>query len=915
MLRYRRYRIFVAFAVISLLALFRFGSSSTSWRDDASKHQQPKSHKAASSWRPRPQLAHETKKLRIEVPAAKVTQTPKKPPPILPVSQPSDDPATPDPTRADIPLATDAPAELFETSSTSTERPHWSKQSELFPVPSTKLIRLPTGRPIPIAKIQHEFKPESAADRAERLKKLGIIKDCFKRSWDGYVDYAWMQDELSPVSGKFRNPFAAWGATLVDALDTLWIMGMKDEFEEAAKAVDKIDFTTTPRSDIPLFETTIRYLGGLLAAYDVSGGKYDNLLKKAEELAEVLLSAFDTPNRMPETYYYWSSTSQSQTRRAPFRTVLAEIGSLSVEFTRLAQLTGEQKYYDAIARITDNLEEYQDNTRLPGMWPAEFDASGCKSPDPDTLELPSPTSVQDFSDASTLQPARQPTESTDGSLSPNAKKMKPLDLPSPVVFVAKTASADPPRAKEVKSSEPSTTKETKFKPLDLPDPVVFVAKTKTAEPAQKSGIKSAEQPAPTKETKFKPLDLPDPVVFIAETTVAKAALASSNRKSQELEKRQLDEVEKIYEEDATETIEVLFSEPPLPSATGPECEDQGFASSKGTSPEEYTLGGMSDSTYEYLPKEWLLLGGQVNKYRTMYEKSVEVVKKNLLFRPMLPNNTDILFSGKLLVYPPGKEDPILEAENAHLTCFAGGMFGMGAKIFDRADDLEIAKKLTEGCIWSYDMTPTGIMPEAFIAVPCKSMKSCEWNQTRYWEELDPSAESRLESYERQIESYKEQLASASVWYSEQMARWTAAPNATAMKKPVATTATPTPSSAPDTPRVEAELESGFDKRQLDNEDLEPDAPLDPNTVPGWKAPDRKISEENDPSVDPILPPTPVQDWPSVELEEADPTVPEFPAIWSPGVPMTHKEYVDNRIKEERLPIGVTSVKARSYILR
>jgi mannosyl-oligosaccharide alpha-1,2-mannosidase len=82
-------------------------------------------------------------------------------------------------------------------------------------------------------------------------------------------------------------------------------MGLKTEFEEAAQAVEKIDFTTSPRGDIPLFETTIRYLGGLVAAYDISEQKYDIFLKKAVELAEILMGAFDTPNRMPLTYYYW----------------------------------------------------------------------------------------------------------------------------------------------------------------------------------------------------------------------------------------------------------------------------------------------------------------------------------------------------------------------------------------------------------------------------------------------------------------------------------------------------------------------------------------------------------------------------------------------------------------------------------
>jgi len=57
---------------------------------------------------------------------------------------------------------------------------------------------------------------------------------------------------------------------------------------------------------------------------------------------------------------------------------MSEIGSLSVEFTRLAQLTKEPKYYDAIARITDAFQEWQNHTRLPGMWPIFVDASGCE---------------------------------------------------------------------------------------------------------------------------------------------------------------------------------------------------------------------------------------------------------------------------------------------------------------------------------------------------------------------------------------------------------------------------------------------------------------------------------------------------------------------------------------------------------
>lgn len=184
-------------------------------------------------------------------------------------------------------------------------RIHWERMPEHFAIPSQSLIPIPTGKPKILPKIQFDFKDESSNSKIDRERQLQAVKQLFERSWTGYREHAWLQDELSPISGKYRNPFCGWAATLVDSLDTLWIMDLKEEFDEAAKAVDSIDFTTTMRGDIPVFETVIRYLGGLIAAYDLSESKYQNLLNKAIELAEVLMGAFDTPNRMPMTFYYW----------------------------------------------------------------------------------------------------------------------------------------------------------------------------------------------------------------------------------------------------------------------------------------------------------------------------------------------------------------------------------------------------------------------------------------------------------------------------------------------------------------------------------------------------------------------------------------------------------------------------------
>jgi mannosyl-oligosaccharide alpha-1,2-mannosidase len=254
---------------------------------------------------------------------------------------------------------------------------HWEKQAEHFPVPTESIIKLPTGVPVPIPRIQYAFTDETPDAKITRQNRLSKVREEFKKSWTGYRTNAWMHDELTPTSGNFRDPFCGWAATLVDSLDTLWIMGLEEEFEEAAKAVDDIDFTTSPRQDIPMFETTIRYLGGLLGAYDVSGKKYKNLLSKAEELAEILIGAFDTPNRMPILGYDWKPTFASQPHRASQRSNLAELGSMSLEFTRLAQLTKDPRYYDAVARVTIALAEFQDRTKLPGVFPPAVDASGC----------------------------------------------------------------------------------------------------------------------------------------------------------------------------------------------------------------------------------------------------------------------------------------------------------------------------------------------------------------------------------------------------------------------------------------------------------------------------------------------------------------------------------------------------------
>lgn len=93
-------------------------------------------------------------------------------------------------------------------------------------------------------------------------------------------------DYLSPTSTY----------SLVDSLDTLWLMGLKGEFWEGRNYVrDRLHFDNV--GYVSFFETTIRNLGGLLSAYELS--RDDAFLKKADDLGTRLAKASDTPSGMP----------------------------------------------------------------------------------------------------------------------------------------------------------------------------------------------------------------------------------------------------------------------------------------------------------------------------------------------------------------------------------------------------------------------------------------------------------------------------------------------------------------------------------------------------------------------------------------------------------------------------------------
>ena len=120
-----------------------------------------------------------------------------------------------------------------------------------------------------------------------------------------YRERAFGHDELKPVSGGYSDVWGGVGMTLVDSLDTLYVMDMKEEFEEACTwVIDHLDMTSD--QNVSVFEYNIRLLGGLLSAYDLSGR--EGLLEKAIEVGQLLKVAFTDELTFPTVISFFFSS-------------------------------------------------------------------------------------------------------------------------------------------------------------------------------------------------------------------------------------------------------------------------------------------------------------------------------------------------------------------------------------------------------------------------------------------------------------------------------------------------------------------------------------------------------------------------------------------------------------------------------
>eukprot|EP00118_Oscarella_pearsei_P013367 m.106185 g.106185 ORF g.106185 m.106185 type:complete len:338 (+) comp37256_c0_seq3:249-1262(+) len=173
---------------------------------------------------------------------------------------------------------------------------------------------------------------------------------------------------MMPLEGKPFLPMATsslllchlirFSLTLVDAMDTLAVLGEIEEFSLAVRRVVQ-DVSLDTDIIVSVFETNIRVLGGLLSSHVLADLLHKQgsihlhwykgeLLELAEEVGRRLLPAFNTTTGIPHARVNLRHGITEELKRLygkkPASTCTACGGSLIMEFAALSRLSGNPIY-------------------------------------------------------------------------------------------------------------------------------------------------------------------------------------------------------------------------------------------------------------------------------------------------------------------------------------------------------------------------------------------------------------------------------------------------------------------------------------------------------------------------------------------------------------------------------------------
>src|SRR5258705_986295 len=203
--------------------------------------------------------------------------------------------------------------------------------------------------------------PQSIRKQPDPSATGAAVRAEFLQAWNGYKKSAWGNDDLKPLSKTYHDWYAEpLLMTPVDALDTMILMGLKDEADKTREYI-ATHLSFDKDFDVQNFEITIRLLGGLLSSYQMTGDK--RLLNLAEDLGNRLLPVFESPTGLPYRYVHLKTGQMRGNVTNP-----AEAGTLLIEFGTLSKLTGRPIFYDKAKRALVAIYTRRSAIGLVGTW-------------------------------------------------------------------------------------------------------------------------------------------------------------------------------------------------------------------------------------------------------------------------------------------------------------------------------------------------------------------------------------------------------------------------------------------------------------------------------------------------------------------------------------------------------------------
>ena len=169
------------------------------------------------------------------------------------------------------------------------------------------------------------------------------VKAEFLHAWNGYKTHCWGHDDLKPISKTCRDWYGqSILMTPVDSLDSLYLLGFKEEADKTREYIVK-NLSFDKDISVQNFEITIRILGGLISSYQMTGDK--RLLALADDLGARLLPVFNSPTGLPYKNVNLKTGKTNGELSNP-----AETGTLLIEFGTLSKLTNKPIYYEKAKR-------------------------------------------------------------------------------------------------------------------------------------------------------------------------------------------------------------------------------------------------------------------------------------------------------------------------------------------------------------------------------------------------------------------------------------------------------------------------------------------------------------------------------------------------------------------------------------